>query len=242
MSELNELTINKAKEEIKMKANRKTAVTVGVFYIIAILAGVFGMIFEGLIFESSDYLSKISESESTLIIGQLFTLIMAVSVALIGIAVYPVLKKQSQSGAAGYLGARLAEGMLHLVGTISMLTLVTLSRQPIQGELKFVGELLLGVREWAYIVMDVAVFPLGAILLYSILYKTKLAPRWIQVWGIAAAVAYFAAGILSMFGLIEAQSTVLIALNVPLALQELTLAIWLIVKGFNQTEVSLEKA
>jgi len=69
------------------------------------------------------------------------------------------------------------------------------------------------------------------------MHKTRLVPRGLTIWGIIAAILYFGAGFVSLFGLAESSSAIIIVLNIPLALQELILAIYLIAKGFNKAAV-----
>ena len=82
------------------------------------------------------------------------------------------------------------------------------------------------------------VFILGALMFYFLLYRSKLVPRWISVWGLVAAIPYAAAGVFGIFGTIDSTSTVGSVLQLPLAVQEMVLAVWLIVKGFNPQAIS----
>ena len=101
-----------------------------------------------------------------------------------------------------------------------------------------VGDAVLGARDWAgNAILDATAFGLSALLLNYTLYGARLVPRWLSVWGLAGASLYMAAGALVMYGL-EPQSTAQVVLDAPLGLQEMALAIWLIVKGFNAPEVA----
>ncbi len=68
---------------------------------------------------------------------------------------------------------------------------------------------------------------------YGLLFRSKLLPRWLSGWGLIAAIPYLAAGVSATFRLVEPMSTVRVAAMLPLALQEIVLAVWLIAKGFN---------
>jgi hypothetical protein len=83
--------------------------------------------------------------------------------------------------------------------------------------------------------MDI-VFPLGALMLYFVFYQSKLIPRWISVWGLVGAIIYLASGLLVMFGSIT--STISDVLQLPIFLQEIVLAVLLIVKGFNPSAIA----
>jgi len=96
------------------------------------------------------------------------------------------------------------------------------------------AEVLVSVREWgAAVVLDTAVFPVGALILYSLLYRARLVPRWLSAWGLVGAVLYLAGGVLLALDLTGASSAPLVLSNVPLAVNELVLAVWLIAKGFS---------
>jgi hypothetical protein len=88
----------------------------------------------------------------------------------------------------------------------------------------------------------VTIFTLGALTFYSLLYKSKLVPRFLSVWGILAAALMFVAVMLGMFSLGIFNSMPLMKAMVyfapPIALNELTLSIWLIAKGFNSSAIS----
>jgi len=178
-----------------MDTSRKIAIIVGVFYIVATVAGMLSLSFSEPALNAPDYLVNVSASENQVLIGALFELIMAVSVAGIGITVYPVLRKHNTSSAIGYFGARIVEGVIFFIGVISLLTLLTLSQEfvkagaPDASYFQTSGELLLAARDWGgHVVLDVAVFPLGALILNFLLYRSKLIPRWLSGWGLIGAI------------------------------------------------------
>ena len=72
---------------------------------------------------------------------------------------------------------------------------------------------------------------------YYALFRAKLVPRWLSGWGLLAAVPYFISGMLGLFALLSPMSTLQMVLVLPLAVQEMVLAVWLIVKGFNLSPV-----
>jgi hypothetical protein len=232
-----------------MNIYKKSARMVGVFYIAATVAGILSISLTQSTLDASDYLVKVSANENQMRIGALFELIMAVAVVGIAITVYPVLRKYNGSIAIGYVCARLVEGVLFIVGTLSLLTLLTLSQEfvdagtPDASYFHTVGELLLGVRDWGgHVVLDVAVFPLGALIFYGLLYRTRLIPRWLSGVGVVGAILYWSASLFVLFDAIEPLSTPHILLQAPLGLQEMVFAIWLIVKGFNAPAIAAEAA
>ena len=77
------------------------------------------------------------------------------------------------------------------------------------------------------------VFCLGASMFYAALYQARLVPRWLSGWGLASVIPYLAAEALALFGLLDPLSTTATLLHISMAVQEMVLAVWLIVKGLN---------
>ena len=102
--------------------------------------------------------------------------------------------------------------------------------------LQALGNALFDVNEIGSV--GTIVFCLGALMFYFVLYQSRLIPRWLSGWGLIAAIPYLAADLLAMFGVLDPMSTIQVVLELPLALQEMVLAVWLIVKGFNPSAIA----
>ena len=221
-----------------MDSHRKTAIIVGVLFVTATVAYSFGVIFLDPILGSSDYLTKASENENKVILGAFLVLIDAVAVAGIGIMIYPILKKHNEALALGYAGARIAEGVLFIVNVIFILTLLTLSQAFVKaGALdasyyQTLGTVLLAAGDWAFLLGFGLAFTLSALILNSLLYQTKLIPRWLSGWGFVGVVLIFVYYLLQFFTTNQVD-----ILFIPIALQEMVFAVWLIVKGFNPSAI-----
>ena len=230
-----------------MDSNRKTARIVGVLFIIGTVAGILSVVFSGSILDAPDYLIKVSANESQVIIGALFVLIMAFACTGIAIWLYPVIRKHNEALALGSVGFRLIEGVFHLVGVIGLLSLLTLSQEyvkagaPDASYFQTSGTLLLAARDWAGVLGSFA-FILGALMYYYVFYQSKLIPRWLSVWGLIGVPFWVAEILLSMFGFVDPFSTTVILLDLPIAVNEMVLAVWLIVKGFNPSAIASESA
>ena len=230
-----------------MNSNKKTARIVGVLFIIGTVAGILSVVFSGSILDAPDYLIKVSANESQVIIGALFVLIMAFACTGIAIWLYPVIRKHNEALALGSVGFRLIEGVFHLVGVIGLLSLLTLSQEyvkagaPDASYFQTSGTLLLAARDWAGVLGSFA-FILGALMYYYVFYQSKLIPRWLSVWGLIGVPFWIAEILLSMFGFVDPFSTTVILLDLPIAVNEMVLAVWLIVKGFNPSAIASESA
>jgi hypothetical protein len=81
-------------------------------------------------------------------------------------------------------------------------------------------------------------FGLGALMYYYIFFQTKLVPRWLSGWGLIGIILIIVTSMLVMFRVIGPMSTTQVVLAVPIAVQEMVLAVWLIVKGFNSSAIA----
>jgi hypothetical protein len=226
-----------------MNTYRKTAISVGVLFIIATVLNVLGKNFFQPILDAPDYLIKISANENQVIIGGLLVLLSAFASAGIAIGLYPVLKKHHEALALGSVGLRVMEGMLYIVGVVGVLSLLTLSQEYVKAGasnaslFQVSGTILLAIKTWAG-QLGVVAFTVGALMYYYVFYQSKLVPRWLSGWGFLGAALSLAAALLTISGQIIPFSTVFILLQLPIAVQEMVLAVWLIVKGFNPSAVA----
>jgi hypothetical protein len=223
---------------------RKNAISVGVLFIIATVLNVLGKTkFLDPILNTPDFLTKISANENQVIIGGLLVLLSAFVCAGIAIGLYPVLRKHNGALALGSVGLRVIESMLYIVGVVCALALITMSQEYIKAGasnaslFQVSGTLLLAIKTWAG-QLGVIAFTLGALMYYSVFFQSKLIPRWLSGWGLIAAASSLAAALLVIFGQLVPFSTVFILLQLPIGVQELVLAVWLIVKGFNPSAIA----
>ena len=220
-----------------MKTYRRTAVAVGILFILATATSLLGTALIGSL--SAGQLAQLAGRQDRLITAALLELAAGISVLLIPALLFPVLKRYNEGLALGYFGLRLFEATTMMLSAVSVLLLVTLGRQSVAAgtaldpSLRAAAALALGLHDWAF-PLDPVVFGLGAVLFYSLLYSARLVPRWLSVWGLVAAVVVFALGLLRMYG----GGT--LALAVPIAVQEMVLAAWLIVRGFDTQAVADE--
>lgn len=221
-----------------MNSVNRTARIVGVLFIIGTVAGILSLVFTGPILDAPDYLSKVSANESQIIIGALFVLIMGFALAMVPVMMFPLFKKHNEALALGYVVFRGAlETFIYIAVVVSWLLLITLGREyveagaPDASYFQTLGALLLEARSWIDQISAI-VFSLGALMFYYMFYQSKLIPRWLSGWGLIGATLVLAVGVLGVFGF------ALGILWVPLAVQEMVLAVWLIVKGFNSSAIA----
>ena len=223
-----------------MNTNRRTAIIAGVLFIIATAASLLGSGLTGSIVGAPNYLVQIAANKNLVVLGALLTFVAAAGSAGIAVSLYPVLRKHNEGLALGAVGFRLIEAVLYIVSALGLLSLLSLGQEyAVAGSqaaptLQVLGTLLLAVRSWAGFVFGVISFCLGAAMYYYVLYRTRLIPRWLSAWGLAGLALVFSMALLIAFGERPSGPSGLLALlAVPIALQEMVFAVWLIVKGFN---------
>jgi len=219
--------------------NRKTAIIVGVLYIIGTVAGVLSMVVTGGLLDAPDYLNMVAANASQVALRALLVLVMGLPLAMVPAMMFPILKRQNEALAIGYVIFRGAlESLTYIALAMCWLLLVVVARQyadsgaAVAAQFSNLGILLLKARDPILAVQDI-VFSLGALMFYYLLYQARLIPRWITGWGFVGFVGYFSAGLICVL-----TGTHLVILLMPMALQEMVMAVWLIVKGFNPSAIA----
>jgi hypothetical protein len=218
-----------------MKTYRTTAVTVGVLYIIGTISGILSLVVTRDLLAGEDFLTQIAANPFQLTLGAFFILLMGLSLAAMPVFLYPIFKKKNDALALGMVVCRgPIEGCAYILLVVSWLLLGAYSREIAAvgadaASLQVVGNVLLQASDIISPVVTF-VFIIGTMFLYTLFYLTKLIPRWLSVWGLIGAAIYVAVDLLKFFNL-NIQLDILYA---PLAVQEMVMALWLIVKGFNQ--------
>lgn len=218
--------------------NRTTARIVGGLFLLATAAGVLSVLFLQPVVDATDYLATADVDVARVATGALLELVMYVAILGIAIVIYPILRRFSERLAVGYVAARTIEVMAFVISTMGVLTLVTMSRElgsagsPDASHLQALGDTLRAGGDWGNAVLAGTAFSLSALILNYALYRTRLVPRWLSGWGLVGAALYLAASVMVLYTL-EPFSATQNVLNLPLAVQEMVFAVWLIVKGFD---------
>jgi len=153
------------------------------------------------------------------------------------VSLYPVVRRHGEALALGSVGFRLLEGGLYLVAAVGTLLLLQVGQDatagsPIPPYLQTQGALLQTLRNQAGLAAVLA-FYLGASMYYYVFYRARLIPRWLSGWGLAGTALGAVAGLLVLFRVTGYMSTPQVALNLPIGVNEIVLAIWLLVRGFD---------
>ncbi len=189
----------------------------------------------------TDYLTQVSTHPNQLAAGVLLSIIAYFACAGIAVVMYPVLKMWNTGLALGSVVFRTIETVFYMVGLVSLLSLLTLGQQLTTAgaadrtSLQAIGNMMVSVRDNAALAAVFA-FCLGAFMYYYVFFQSRLIPRWLSGFGIVAIILMLVACVLAVFS--GNRITSYIPLAAPIAVQEMVLAVWLIVKGFNPSAVS----
>jgi len=218
---------------------RSTALIVGILFLAAMVASLLGGGLVESVISAPDNLSNIPENETQLLIGVLLELLNGIAVLGIGVLMFPILKYFNEKMALGYLGFRIVEAVFCCMIVISPLSLITLSQEYLNATaseapyFQTAGTLSMAGRASIANLLIPVFLSLGALLLYSVLYQSKLLPRFIAVWGLIGAILILVLNLLLTFNVELGNTAMIFAL--PMILNEIFLGIWLIFKGFDST-------
>ena len=227
-----------------MNLSRKIAITAGILLIIGMITGMLSI---APAIDSPDYLNEASANAIQVQLSAFFQFIMAIVYFGVAITLYPFLKKYNEKLALGFLSFRIIATVFILVGVIILLLLLSVSQDyVISGAtdsqyFKLIGALLYAGRDLANHVVMIITLNIGWIMLFILLIQSRLLPLWLSSWGLVGATLTILASLLILFNSIKVITPIYIILNLPMAVQELTLAIWLIIKGFNSSVITSNK-
>ncbi|MFC1536090.1 DUF4386 domain-containing protein [Candidatus Neomarinimicrobiota bacterium] len=224
-----------------MNSNRKIAIVAGILIITGMIAGMLSVVPA---VESPDYLTEVSKNQNKVLIGAFFQFTLVPIYIGFALLLYSILKKYNESLAIGFVSFRIIAGIFQLIGVIVLPLFLLLSQEFIKSTtpnllyFQTIGDVLKLGRDLANHVGMMLATGLGNLILFYIFYKTKLIPRWLSSWGLIGNILAMLASFLILFRLIDVITPHFIVLTIPLVLQEIGLAIWLIAKGFNTSTIA----
>ncbi len=217
-----------------MTSLRKTALVAGVFYLITFIS-IPTLALYGPIKNHRDWILS-SGSHTGVLVGGFLEVIVALAGIGTAVTLYPVVKRQNESLALGFAAARVLEAGMIFTGVISLLSLVSL-RQDLGAAARANTAALVttaashvAVYNWTFLLGQSLMPAINALLLGTLLYRSRLVPRIIPVIGLIGAPFLICTVIATLFGGIKLGSPMPAAL--PVAAWELSLGLWLVVKGF----------
>lgn len=223
-----------------MTQDRMNGIIIGILYIVAAVTSVIAVVFYQPVLSEQWYMSVANGFETKVLIGVLNDLFLVVAAVGTAVMLFPYLRRWNEHIALGYLCFRFMEAVFIAIGMVSILGLLHLSRLYEAGSLASeenlyaIGLMLQAFHQWVYMLGPNLMLGLNTFMYSYLLFRTGLVPKPLALFGMATAVSVFIAGLLEMFGVIEPISTAKGLLALPLGVYEMSLAVWLIVKGFNK--------
>jgi Domain of unknown function (DUF4386) len=227
--------LNRAKG-VPMNSTRKTALVAGIFYLITFIS-IPTLFLYGPVKNHRDWILG-SGGHTAVLVGGFLEVIVALAGIGTAVTLYPVLKRQNEGIALGFVTSRLLEGGMIFAGVVSLLSLVTLRHYPGGAALVATGASHVAVYNWAFLLGQSLMPAINALLLGTLLYRSRLVPRALPVLGLIGAPVLLAADIATLFGAIGQFSAWAAVAALPIAAWEFSLGVWLVVKGFNPSPIT----
>ncbi|MHA7171642.1 DUF4386 domain-containing protein [Arthrobacter monumenti] len=218
-----------------MSSLRKTALVAGVLYLITFVSIPTLVLYAPVL--DPAYIAG-PGPDNPVILGGILEVIVALACIGTGVALYPVLKRQNEGVALGFVGARILEAATIFTGVVIVLSLVTLRQAGAGEDAVVTGQALVALREWTTLLGQGFLPAINALLLGSLMYQSRLVPRVLPLLGFIGAPLLVAADIGVLFGFWEPVSLLPGIAALTLALWEFSLGVWLIVKGFKPSPIT----
>lgn len=221
---------------------RGVAMTAGVMYLITIVASIPAQFINyAPIFNNPDYVLG-AGADTRVMWGGLLEVIAALACIGTAVVLFPVVRRQHEGAALGFVTARVFEASLIVTGVVAMLSVVTL-RQPTAAGAEATArvvssEALVAVHDWTFLLGPGVMPGINAVLLGYVMYRSGLVPRAIPAIGLIGAPFFLVAGAASIVGINEPASVWTALVTLPIFAWEAALGVWLTVKGFKPDAVS----
>lgn len=210
-----------------MTTSRKISLSAGILYLLTFISIPTLSLYNEI--HQADFISSAAPS-SDVVLGGMLELVMALACIGTALVFYPVLRKQNESLALGFVAARILEATLIFAGVAILLTVLNLRTLGADAQVMSRGLVLLYDR--LFLISQSFIPAVNGLLLGSLLYQTRLVPRVLPVIGIIGAFTLVAGDIAVMFGILDQRAPLAGLSAIPIALWEFSLGIYLVVKGF----------
>ena len=229
-----------------MSPMRKAALIAGLAYIATFLFSIpvkFGLWVD--VLAEPDFVLG-AGSSAGVPLGALFEVLTALGGVVSAVALYSIAKRYSQRAALGFVTTRVLEAGLIFIGVLSILSVYTL-RQDVAGTagadadaLVTTGHALVALHDWAFLIGPGLMAGLNALLIGSVMYRSRLLPRWIPTLGLIGSPLLLASTVATLFGVWGQVSGPALLLVLPIAIWEFSFGVYMAVWGFKRTDVGDE--
>jgi Domain of unknown function (DUF4386) len=235
-----------ASSRVRQNPMRKTAFMGGALYLLTFISSIPAAAFFLLpVLNNADYIVS-SGADGRVIMGCLLDVINALACIGTAVVLFPVVKRQNETLALGFVTSRLLEAAVIATGVVSILAVVSL-RQDLAGAtgaeataMVVAGQSLVAVRDWTLLLGPGLLASVNALLLGTLMYRSRLVPRVIPLMGLIGAPLLIGSVLATLFGVFDQFSPAALMLVLPVAAWEFSLGVWLVVKGFRPSRISTE--
>ena len=229
-----------AAKRVPMDSMRKTALAVGVLFILTFITSIGGVIAYGPVLSDPNYITG-AGSDTRVFLGAFLELFLIITNIGCAVVLFPLLKRQGEGLALSYVAARLVECTFILVGILSLLAIVTLRQTATAtdaGSLLTIGKALHAIHDWTFLLGPGFADGIGTgLILGYLMYKSGLVSSRMALFGVVGGPLLAASGIAVLMGVIPRGSAVQGILTIPEIVWELFLGLWLTFKGFKSLPV-----
>jgi hypothetical protein len=224
-----------ASDRVAQRFLRRTALAAGVLYLLTFVSiptlALYGPVHE------ATYVTG-PGPDTPVVVGGVLEVVVALACIGTAVVLYPVVKRQNEALALGFVGSRILEAATIFVGVASLLSVVALRKAALGAAALPTGQALVALYDSIFQLGQAFIPAVNALLLGSLLYRSRLVPRILPVTGFVGAALLVVADAGTLFGLWGRMSALTAVATIPIAFWEFGLGVWLVVKGFRPSPVT----
>jgi Domain of unknown function (DUF4386) len=226
-------------KRVPMDSLRRTALVAGALYLLSFISIPTLFLYSAV--KDPGYLLG-SGPDTPVLVGGLLEVIVALAGLGTAVALYPVLKRQNEGVALAFVGTRTLEGAGLIAGVVALLTVVSLHQAGAGAAGLVTAKALTSMYGWAFLLSGSLMPALNALLLGSLLYRSRLVPRALPILGLIGAPLLLTSVLGTLFGVFTSTSAPALLLAIPIAVWEFSLGVYLVVKGFKPSPITADMA
>jgi hypothetical protein len=221
-----------------VSSSRRIALAAGVLFLITFITAIAALaLFQPVLDDPEGYIAG-AGADNRMYFGALLELFLIIANIGTAVVLFPILRRQNEILALGYVAARIVECAFILVGILAVLSLVTLGQEDSGGEAGLIGYTLAEIKDWTFILGPGWVVGVGnGLILGYLMYRSGLVPRPLAALGLIGGPLIVLSGTLVLFDVIDQGGTGQSIATIPEFFWELGLGIWLTVKGFRPSPI-----
>jgi hypothetical protein len=221
-----------------MTSLRKTALVAGALYLLSFVSIPTIALYRPILNDPNFIVGP--GPDTRIIVGGILEVIVALAGIGTAVVLYRVVKRQNEAAALGFVGARVLEAAAIIAGVVALMSIVTLRQAGAGADALVTGQALVANYNWSFVLSQSLIPAVNALLLGSLLYRSRLVPRVLPLVGLIGAPLLLASDVAVMFGVWDRVSTPSGLLALPIALWEFSLGVYLVVKGFKPSPITAD--